>query len=698
MPIQSACSRFLTVTLFVLAAIEQLAAAGTPTVEVVPSKASVTINSSFTFTAYAIGLPNQKVNWLVNGVVGGNSKTGTIASGVYQGPATVPGPNTVSIQAQSQANTSILSTPSTVTLSNPTPSTSSISPNPIPYGPFTLTVNGSGFVPGAQVNYGSSTLPTIFVSATKLTATGTAAPIVGAMTAITVVNPGASPVSSTVMGVALTQPNALVTYASAFHFLEQATFGPTPVDIDLVQKIGLKQWLVQQTAAPISPYTPNAPDLTTLQSDFFYNALTGPDQLRQRVELALSEIFVISGFKDYQASQFEPYLQILQSDAFGNFYTLMSDISMGPAMGFYLDMANNVKGSGSTLPNENYARELMQLFTTGPVVLNSNGTPQLDSSGNTIPLYTEATIQNFARCYTGWTFPVAPGATPKPINPGYFTGSMVAWEANHDTGTKTLLNNAVLPAGQTAEQDLQGCLQNIFNNANVGPFVSSQLIQHLVSSNPSPAYVQRVARVFNKDGTGSRGNLKAVIEAILLDPEARASDSASTWIPTGGHLREPVLFLTSVLRSLDATASGSNLLCGMSQNMGQSLFYPESVASYFPPSYTLPGSATILGPEFGTLNSSSGLARVNWINGVSWGGTSSPGVTLDLSPFLPLTADPTGATLLRAVNNALMAGQMPQPMQSAIAGAIASSSNYPPGQVAAAIYLTASSGLYQVQR
>jgi uncharacterized protein (DUF1800 family) len=437
--------------------------------------------------------------------------------------------------------------------------------------------------------------------------------------------------------------------------------------------------------------------LGTLQSDFFRNALSGSDQLRQRVAFALSEIFVISGYKDYQSAQYEPYLQILQSDALGNFYNLMSDITLSPSMGLYLDLANNVRGVNGSLPNENYARELMQLFCTGPILLNQDGTPKLDGSGNTIPLYTESTIQNFARAFTGWTYPVMPGSQAQATNPQYFVGPMIAWEANHDTGAKTLLNGTQLPAGQTTAQDTLAALQNVFNHPNTGPFVSTLLIQHLVSSNPSPAYVNRVAQVFNDDGTGTRGNLIAVVKAILLDTEARQSDNPSTWIPTGGHLREPVLFTTSVLRNLNVTASGSIGLAGPVSLMSQLLFYPQSVASYYPPSYALPGSTTLLGPEFNTVNSSSGLDRVNWVNGVSWGVVAGGGVTLDLSPFVALAADPTGVALVNAVNNAFMAGQMPQVMQAAVMGAVTSLPNSATLRVGSAIYLTASSGLYQVQ-
>ncbi len=666
-------------------------------VTILPGAAWATTGSTLTFTPYVFNTTNTAVTWLVNGVAGGNQMIGTISNGIYQAPALVPSPNTVSVQAQSQQSPNVLSNPAAVTLFNSTPVISSISPNPISYGPFTLTVNGSGFALGAQVTYGGVPLTTTFVSPAKLTVTGSAVPVVGAMAPITVVNPGTIPLTSAMVAVPLQEGKALVSYASAFHFLEQATFGPTPAAVDRLQQIGFQQWFLEQANAPVSQYTVNAPDVPTLQSDFFNNALSGPDQLRQRVAFALSQIFVISAYKDYTPVQMEPYLQILQADALGSFYQLMNDITLSPSMGHYLDMANNFKAQYNLLPNENYARELMQLFTIGPVLLNPNGTPHLDASGNTIPLYTETTIQNFARAFTGWTYPVTPGATPQAIDPPYFAGPMIAWEAEHDTSAKTLLNGAGAPGGQTAEQDTQTALQNIFNHPNVGPFVSSLLIQHLVSSNPSPAYVQRVAQVFNNDGTGTRGNLSAVVKAILLDTEARQSDNSSTWIPTGGHFREPALFITSVLRNLNASSSGSNTLVGSAYFMGQSLFYPQSVAGYYPPAYPLPGFSGLLGPEFNTLNSSSALFRVNWTYGISWGSTFTLGVTVNLSPFILLAADTTGTTLIQAVSNTFMAGQMPQPMRAAIAGIMPSFPNSAQARAANAIYLTASSGLYQTQ-
>jgi uncharacterized protein (DUF1800 family) len=216
-------------------------------------------------------------------------------------------------------------------------------------------------------------------------------------------------------------------------------------------------------------------------------------------------------------------------------------------MGRYLDMVNNDKPDAvaNTHANENYARELMQIFTLGTYLLNQDGTLKLDGSGNPQPTYAQADIQSFARAYTGWTYPTQPGSTLQKHNPVNWLGPMEAFDSNHDVAAKTLLRGTVLPAGQTSLQDLNGALDNIFNHPNLPPFVAKQLIQHLVTSNPSGAYVRRVADVFasgtyNGFGNGQRGDLQAVIAAILLDPEARRSDSPSTANAADGHLMEPI--------------------------------------------------------------------------------------------------------------------------------------------------------------
>ncbi len=265
-------------------------------------------------------------------------------------------------------------------------------------------------------------------------------------------------------------------------------------------------------------------------------------------------------------------------------------------MGEYLSMANNDKADTTrgTQANENYARELMQLFTIGTFLLNQDGSLQLDVNHQPVPTYTQSTIANFARVYTGWTYPTQPGAKLQKHNPAYYTGPMESFESNHDTGSKTLLNGVVLPAGQTAEEDLGAALVNIFTHPNVAPFVSKNLIQHLVTSNPSPAYVSRIAAVFDDNGSGVRGDLRAVVRAILMDPEARAGDSGPSLNPpdTSGHLREPVFFTASMLRGLGALVNDTNGLAGQAAKLGQTIFTPASVFNYYAPGYRIPADFT----------------------------------------------------------------------------------------------------------
>lgn len=665
-----------------------------------PSSASLRPGATQSFTGAVYNTSNKGTSWYVNGILGGNSTVGTItttgASATYTAPATPPSPNTVNVQAQSAQNTAVYSPNSVVTVINPFPAITSVSPTVIHYGSISVTVNGTGFVPSSKVMLGSTALTTTFVSTTQLTAAGTAVPVLGGLGAITVSNPDPGGSVSNWKAVSIQETKQTVSYQSAFHFLEQATWGPTITDVDHVQQVGFTQWFSEQHSAQVSTFTPNSSsDLGPTGSDYFYNALTGKDQLRQRVAFALSQIFCISAFKDSQPNQIIPYYQLLESDAFSNFYTLLNDLTLHPSMGRYLDMANNVKAAGAAMANENYAREVMQLFTIGPVLLNIDGSLQRDSSGKTIPTYTQTTVQNFARIFTGWTFPVQPGYTAQPQNPPYYTGPMVAWEANHDTGSKMLLNNASVPANQSSAQDLASGLQNIFNHPNAGPFIAMRLIQHLVTSNPSPAYIQRIAQVFNNNGTGVRGDLWAVVQAILLDSEARTSDNVSTLISTGGHLREPVLFVPALLRNLNVKITNpSNQFAITGASMGQQLFFPLSVFSYYPPNYPLPGSSTLLGPEFQTLNSSTTLARVNWIYSVSTN-AAGPGVSVDFSPFQVFAND--SPTLVQAMSNAFMAGQMPTQMQNIIVTALNATTD-PATRVRNAFYLTTSSPFYQTER
>jgi len=427
------------------------------------------------------------------------------------------------------------------------------------------------------------------------------------------------------------------------------------------------------------------------------------------VAFALGQIMVVSAVEESTPTQLVPYLQILQDDAFANFRTLMKDVALSPTMGEYLDMRNNDKADPArgTRANENFARENMQLFTIGLFQLNPDGTLMLDSNGNPIPTYDQTTIQNFAKVYTGWTYPTKPGAVLQKHNPAYFIGPMVPFESNHDTTTKTLLNGLVLPAGQNADQDLEAALDNIFNHPNVGPFISTRLIQHLVTSNPSPDYVGRIAAVFNDNGSGVRGDLAAVVRAILLDPEARAGDngpwmSAGLPVDTSGHLREPLFVIASILRGLGALVNDTNPLTSLASNLGQTIFTPPTVFNYYAPGYHIPSQFTpgvsLLGPEFQLQSPSSAVARYNLVNTMIYGNLGG-GAVIDLTPFSSLAGN--SQSLVDAVNQAFLCGLMPAAMQtdllqatSAVTGTTAAANKT---RAQAALYLAISSSYYNVE-
>ena len=689
-----------------------IAPACAQSITISPTSVSVPIGAWYRFSDTVTGITPTTVGWSVALPAGDTGSPGTIdTGGLFVPPSTMPSGGQVIVTVASNV-TPTVSASATVTILNPHPIVNSVSPSNIALGPYTLTINGSAFVSGAVVMLGSTALPTSYVSATKLTATGTASlSQMGTTLPITVVNPNPGSATSTdVVTVTFgsTDGPPTISYSAAARFLDQAAWGGNAAAIAHVQSVGFAKYLSEQFSAPISPY-PDPNDtgyyLSGVQSRFFSNAVNGQDQLRQRVAWALLNQFVVSAVEENTAPQLVPYLQILQQDAFGNFRQLMEDVTLSPTMGEYLDMRNNDKANPvtGTAANENYARELMQLFTIGLFMLNQDGTLQLDSSGNPIPTYDQTTIQQFAKVYTGWTYPTKPGATLQKHNPAYYVGPMVPYEANHDTTSKTLLNGVVLPAGQTAEQDLKGALDNIFAHQNVAPFVSKQLIQHLVTSNPSPAYVSRVAAVFNNDGTGVKGNLAAVLTAILLDPEAREGDDSPSQEPsTGGKLREPVLYLASLMRGLAATVNDTNNLTGLATNLGQQLFYPQSVFNYFAPGYQIPltqtGGATLLGPEFQIESPSNAVARANTVNSIIYGSLGA-GAVVDLTPFANLGNNIPA--LFNAISSAFFYGQMPAAMENeiqaatnAISGTTAAAAK---ARAQAALYLALSSAYYKVE-
>jgi uncharacterized protein (DUF1800 family) len=515
------------------------------------------------------------------------------------------------------------------------------------------------------------------------------------------------------MPAAIAQPSA----NEAAQFLEQATFGPNATLIAHIQAVGFSAFLDEQFALPASSY-PTLPlqpttvpttctgtcvrdnySMYPIQVTFFKNALLGQDQLRLRVAFALQQIVVTSGLTITQPSWMTPYLQVFDNDAFGNFRQLLQDITLNPAMGAYLNMAGNTKNA----PNENYGREILQLFSIGLSELHDDGSPVTDSQGNPVPSYTQAIVDAFSRVFTGWNLATAPA----PGVPNY-SDPMVVNPANHDGGAKILLNGVTLPATSsvtvaTANRDLNSALDNIFQHHNVGPFIGRNLIEHLITSNPSPAYIARVTAAFNDNGSGVRGDMKAVIRAILLDPEARSL----TPPPVFGHLQEPILFKARLLRAFNTASATTDFVLSDSYlptelAMGQDLFRSPSVFNYYPPIFDIAGVG-VNGPEFAIQSTSTALARINFVAEVTYKtmSTSIPnrpmGTWLDLSSITPLAGSPYFLT--NALNTLLLHGQMSPDLHAAVNNAIGSmstASNLAKAQ--RAVYLIASSPEYCVER
>ncbi|HUI79713.1 MAG TPA: DUF1800 domain-containing protein [Bryobacteraceae bacterium] len=500
---------------------------------------------------------------------------------------------------------------------------------------------------------------------------------------------------------AVAQTSSVVSDRAAARLLDQAAWGPTPADIAKVQSLGIEGWLNWQFSLNTSDL-PDQPilnsdgkanrDLTPVQSAFFQNAVTGQDQLRQRVAFALSEIWVVSAVQTGYAYAYPPYWRIFRDNAFGNYRDLIKGVTLSPAMGNYLNMANNNKANPAkdTAANENYARELMQLFTLGLTELNADGSPMLDANHQPVPIYNQAIVTNMARVLTGWTYPTAPGVTAKANNPQFYLGQMFAVEHNHDTSAKQIFGNITIPAGQTAEQDLESLLDALMAQDTMAPFVSQQLIEHLVTSNPSPVYIERVSNVFLNNGSGVRGDLKAVITAILTDSEARAYDSPSTETASFGHLREPVLLIANLVRGLNATMSPGNNLNRYANLQSQNLFHPPSVFSYFSPGYRT--AKGLLGPEFQIYSTQTAAFRSDMVNTALYG-TLDKAVKLDLTPFVALAGDTSA--MVDHVNSVFVHNSMSAALQTAATNA-ANSATTPLARAQAALYVVLTSSEYQV--
>ncbi len=487
-------------------------------------------------------------------------------------------------------------------------------------------------------------------------------------------------------------PGGLPTASDAARFLTQATLGPTAAEIQRVQSIGFDAWLNEQFNTPTTPELPyvdaaiaalpagTKPPTSLMLEAWWKNAITAPDQLSQRVAFALSEIFVVS--TNSAGLTQEPvglsvYLDLLASDAFVNFRQLIEDVTLNPAMGQFLDMVHNDKPNPAkgTEPNENYGREVLQLFSVGLYRLNPDGTLSLDSQGLPVSTYDQDVVEGFSHVFTGWYWaqPGVQNPTWNYVAPNY-RYPMVAVSSHHDTTTaKELLNNVVLPPGQTQAQDLAAAMDSIYNHPNVGPFIARRLIQRLVTSNPSPAYVYRVAQAFANNGAGVRGDMRAVIRAILLDYEARSTTvAAGTFY---GHEREPIVRLANVYRAFNARAASGKFAVGnQTSNFGQTPLYSPSVFNFFAPDYAPAGpiaEAGLVAPEFEITTTSQTISSTNKMRSVVFQQPSqaNPDVlVLDLSAPAALAADP--AALVDSLNTLLMCGEMSSATRNEVVSAV----------------------------
>ncbi len=482
-------------------------------------------------------------------------------------------------------------------------------------------------------------------------------------------------------------PSSSISSEKAARFLTQATFGANSESISELASIGYDAWLSQQftyTASLHRPLVLEYPDNDDLNQRHRYEVwwrtiLTSDDQLRQRVAFALSQILVVS---DKSALAGVPYgvagyYDILVRNAFGNYRDLLEEVTLSPIMGIYLSMLANEKPNQelNIRPDENYAREVMQLFSIGLVKLNLNGSVQLDSNGQPINTYDQDVIKGFAHVFTGWNFADNPSWYELNFN---FFSPMKAFDDFHDTGEKQLLDGLIIEAGGTAQSDLDAALDNIFNHPNVAPFISYRLIQRLVTSNPTPDYIERVASVFNDNGQGIRGDLKAVVTAILMDHEALSESNLRD--DTFGKLKEPLLRFSQMWRAFDASADSGKYWFGFSDYLtGQAPLSAPSVFNFYSPNHSPSGGigdAGLVAPEFQILNETFITLTLNWIAGSTYVGYkgltgndyNEDRILIDISTELALAADPTA--LVDHLNLLLLSGQMEDNFKSELLASI----------------------------
>ena len=500
---------------------------------------------------------------------------------------------------------------------------------------------------------------------------------------------------------------------AAFRLLEQATFGPTLVDIFGASGMGPETWIDTQMQLPTTYLSDGLAAANSQQWNeyinvWWRNTIQADDQLRQRVAFALSEILVVSADAGLGDEQFglANYYDILLRNAFGNYRNLLEEVTLNPVMGEYLSMKGNRKPEPdeNIQPDENYAREVLQLFSIGQVLLNNDGTPMLDDEGVPLPSYDQTTIENFARVFTGWHFANADHFL-WPKNSDYVS-AMQPFEEYHDTDSKVLLNGTTLPGGQTARQDLDAALDNIFNHPNVGPFIARQLIQRLVTSNPSEQYVDDVANVFNSNQAGERGSLASTIKAILMHSEARSGNLENP--DTFGKLKEPIIRIAQIWRAFEPeTIPYEFSYSWVEDEIGQAPLNSPSVFNFFRPSYSQPGEIRdrgLVSPEFQIVDETSIikitsrlLANTIWSHNFK-NDSSGKRIAIDITFEMELQSDRD--ELLDHLDLLLLGNQMSIELRNEVSSMM-DERNYEGAasqQVVEAIFLIASSPEAALQR
>jgi uncharacterized protein (DUF1800 family) len=511
----------------------------------------------------------------------------------------------------------------------------------------------------------------------------------------------------------------------ASRFLSQAAFGGNAVDIASVQALGYAGWLDQQIALPLSQshkdwlitkgFNARGTNDTNVNGNGGWDQsawckfLSSPDALRQRMVLAWSELFVVSaiglpiGWKNFAIAN---YLDNFESLAFGNFRSMLESVTLSSAMGTYLNMKNNKKADASIgrVPDENYAREVMQLFTIGLYELNEDGSQKRDGNGNPIETYDNNDTQGLAAVFTGWR--TAGGTDPqtdaskKLENAAYQHGLPMALTASDHSSTEKRFLGTVIPAGTNGTNSLKLALDTLFNHANTAPFVAKHFIGRFVTSNPSPQYVKRVVDVFKNNGDGVRGDMAAVIKAVLLDAEARQSPSSVQQ----GKLREPMVRLMQWARTFGATSTGDTWSLGLTNadtGLGQMPMYSPSVFNFFRPGYVPPNtplaSAGLVAPEFQITSEPTVVGYINYMAGTV---NNARNVKVSYTSEMGIAAD--SQALVDRYNLWLAAGQLSiatvQTIKTALDSISASTDTGKLNRIYAAVLLVMSSPEYLVMK